>query len=50
VASDRYACVVSLITAADINADLVRDALQIHEELVHITVELQRPSAAPAAA
>ncbi|TXD44374.1 CDF family Co(II)/Ni(II) efflux transporter DmeF [Xanthomonas campestris] len=50
VASDRYACVVSLITAANIDADLVRDALQIHEELVHITVELQRPSAAPAAA
>ncbi|MBB3815006.1 cation diffusion facilitator family transporter [Xanthomonas arboricola] len=50
VGSDRYACVVSLITAADIDADLVRDALQIHEELVHITVELRRPRAALAAA
>ncbi|PPU39085.1 CDF family Co(II)/Ni(II) efflux transporter DmeF [Xanthomonas arboricola] len=50
VASDRYACVVSLITAADIDADLVRAALQIHEELVHITVELRRPPAARAAA
>ncbi|PPU01715.1 CDF family Co(II)/Ni(II) efflux transporter DmeF [Xanthomonas arboricola] len=43
VGSDRYACVVSLVTAADIDADLVRTALQIHEELVHITVELKRP-------
>ncbi|WP_435012959.1 CDF family Co(II)/Ni(II) efflux transporter DmeF [Xanthomonas arboricola] len=50
VGSDRYACVVSLVTAADIDADLVRAALQIHEELVHITVELQRPSVARAAA
>ncbi|PPT29003.1 CDF family Co(II)/Ni(II) efflux transporter DmeF [Xanthomonas arboricola] len=50
VGSDRYACVVSLVTAADIDADLVRAALQIHEELVHITVELQRPPMARAAA
>ncbi|CAD7732820.1 Cadmium, cobalt and zinc/H(+)-K(+) antiporter [Xanthomonas hydrangeae] len=50
VGSDRYACVVSLITAADIDAKLVREALQIHEELVHITVELQRPPATLAAA
>ncbi|ATS87819.1 cation transporter [Xanthomonas citri pv. fuscans] len=50
VGSERYACVVSLVTAADIDAELVRDALQIHEELVHVTVELQRPSALPAAA
>ncbi|WP_047130046.1 CDF family Co(II)/Ni(II) efflux transporter DmeF [Xanthomonas arboricola] len=50
VGSDRYACVVSLVTAADIDADMVRTALQIHEELVHITVELQRPPVARAAA
>ncbi|PPT48598.1 CDF family Co(II)/Ni(II) efflux transporter DmeF [Xanthomonas arboricola] len=50
VGSDRYACVVSLVTAADIDAALVRAALQIHEELVHITVELQRPPVARAAA
>ncbi|WP_115051040.1 CDF family Co(II)/Ni(II) efflux transporter DmeF [Xanthomonas arboricola] len=49
VGSDRYACVVSLVTAADIDADLVRAALQIHEELVHITVELRRPPATLAA-
>ncbi|MBB4607422.1 cation diffusion facilitator family transporter [Xanthomonas arboricola] len=50
VGSDRYACVVSLVTVADIDADLVRAALQIHEELVHITVELQHPPATRAAA
>ncbi|PKV11497.1 CDF family Co(II)/Ni(II) efflux transporter DmeF [Xanthomonas prunicola] len=44
VGSERYACVVSLVTAADIDAELVRRALQIHEELVHVTVELQRPA------
>ncbi len=44
VGSERYACVVSLVTTADIDAELVRRALQIHEELVHVTVELQRPA------
>ncbi|MDG4489607.1 CDF family Co(II)/Ni(II) efflux transporter DmeF [Xanthomonas vesicatoria] len=44
VGSDRYACMLSLVTAADIDADTVRNALQIHQELVHITVELQRPA------
>ncbi|TQT60442.1 CDF family Co(II)/Ni(II) efflux transporter DmeF [Xanthomonas perforans] len=49
VGSERYACVVSLVTAADIDAELVRRALQIHEELVHGTVELQRPALLDAA-
>ncbi|WP_372191349.1 CDF family Co(II)/Ni(II) efflux transporter DmeF [Xanthomonas axonopodis pv. desmodiigangetici] len=49
VGSERYACVVSLVTAADIDAELVRHALQIHEELVHVTVELQRPALLDAA-
>ncbi|PPV07992.1 heavy metal transporter [Xanthomonas bromi] len=44
VGGERYACVLSLVTAADIDAELVRRALQIHEELVHVTVELQRPA------
>ncbi|OQP73342.1 cation transporter [Xanthomonas phaseoli pv. syngonii LMG 9055] len=44
VGSERYACVVSLVTTAGIDAELVRRALQIHEELVHVTVELQRPA------
>ncbi|KOR42379.1 cation transporter [Xanthomonas oryzae] len=50
VGSERYACVVSLVTAADIDAELVRRALQIHEELVHVTVEMQRPALLNAAA
>ncbi|WP_341809443.1 CDF family Co(II)/Ni(II) efflux transporter DmeF [Xanthomonas oryzae pv. oryzicola] len=50
VGSERYACLVSLVTAADIDAELVRRALQIHEELVHVTVELQRPALLNAAA
>ncbi|MEA5124122.1 CDF family Co(II)/Ni(II) efflux transporter DmeF [Xanthomonas floridensis] len=45
VGSDRYACVVSLVSPAQLDADAVRTALQIHEELVHITVEVQRPAA-----
>ncbi|MBV6806734.1 CDF family Co(II)/Ni(II) efflux transporter DmeF [Xanthomonas euvesicatoria] len=49
VGSECYACVVSLVTAADIDAELVRRALQIHEELVHVTVELQRPALLDAA-
>ncbi|WP_372183795.1 CDF family Co(II)/Ni(II) efflux transporter DmeF [Xanthomonas axonopodis] len=49
VGSERYACVVSLVTAADIDAELVRRALQIHEELVHVTVELQRSALLDAA-
>ncbi|MBO9843001.1 CDF family Co(II)/Ni(II) efflux transporter DmeF [Xanthomonas phaseoli] len=42
VGSERYACVISLVTTADIDAERVRRALQIHEELVHVTVELQQ--------
>ncbi|MCC4603448.1 CDF family Co(II)/Ni(II) efflux transporter DmeF [Xanthomonas campestris] len=50
VGSDRYACVLCLVTAAQIDAELVRNALQIHEELVHVTVELRRPPTLRAAA
>jgi|GEM_PF-7116590 len=42
--SDRYACLVSLITAADVDADLVRNALHIREQLVHVTVGLEHPA------
>ncbi|PPU78443.1 MULTISPECIES: CDF family Co(II)/Ni(II) efflux transporter DmeF [Xanthomonas] len=45
VGSDRYACVVSVVSTAQIDADAVRRALQIHEELVHITVEVQHAAA-----
>ncbi len=40
VGGDKYACVISLVTATAVSADAVRSALGVHEELVHITVEL----------
>lgn len=42
VGSERYACMLSLVTEAPIDADQVRTALQVHQELVHVTVELRR--------
>ncbi|KHL54750.1 CDF family Co(II)/Ni(II) efflux transporter DmeF [Xanthomonas cannabis] len=44
VGSERYACMLSLVTEAPIDADQVRTALQVHQELVHVTVELRRPA------
>jgi len=40
VGKDQYACIVSLATAAALSADSVRQALAVHEELAHITVEV----------
>jgi cation diffusion facilitator family transporter len=43
VGKGKYACIVSL--AADdsgLRAESVREALQVHEELVHVTVEIER--------
>lgn len=40
VGGDKYACVISLVTGADVAADEVRAALGVHEELVHVTVEI----------
>lgn len=42
VSKDQYACVLTLATAAALDADSVRQALSIHEELVHVTVEINR--------
>ncbi|SEM60838.1 cation diffusion facilitator family transporter [Pseudoxanthomonas sp. GM95] len=42
VGGDTYACVISLVTDAEVDADQIRAAIGIHEELVHITVELNR--------
>ncbi|WP_369975794.1 CDF family Co(II)/Ni(II) efflux transporter DmeF [Xanthomonas bundabergensis] len=49
VGGDKYACVISLVTAADVAADDVRSALGVHEELAHITVEIHVAGAAPTA-
>ena len=40
VGKDQYACIVSLANAAALSADSVRQALAVHEELAHITVEV----------
>lgn len=40
VGKNCYACILGLSTAADVSADYFRRQLEIHEELVHITVEV----------
>ena len=48
VGRGKYAVSASVVTSdATLDADTVRDALAIHEELVHVTVEIHR-SACPA--
>jgi cation diffusion facilitator family transporter len=44
VGKGKYACIVSVIDAAQgsLHAQQVRDALGVHEELVHVTVEIDR--------
>lgn len=45
VSRNQYACIVTLATAAALDADGVRRALAVHEELVHVTVEINRLAA-----
>lgn len=45
VGKHQYACIVTLATAAALDADGVRRALAVHEELVHVTVEINRLAA-----
>jgi cation diffusion facilitator family transporter len=42
VGRGKYAVVASVVTTADVSADTLREALAIHEELVHVTVEVHR--------
>ncbi len=45
IAKGKYACVVGLVSdAAEATPDYFRRAIGIHEELVHITVEINRPA------
>ncbi|WDS35139.1 CDF family Co(II)/Ni(II) efflux transporter DmeF [Pseudoxanthomonas sp.] len=46
VGRGQYAAIVSLVTTGPLSPQAVREALSIHEELVHVTVEI---NAAPAA-
>jgi cation diffusion facilitator family transporter len=42
VGKGKYACILSLVATADITAENFRRQLSIHEELVHVTVEVNR--------
>ncbi|WP_454906674.1 CDF family Co(II)/Ni(II) efflux transporter DmeF [Variovorax gossypii] len=42
VGKGKYACIVSLATAQDVDPDYFKRQLRIHEELVHISVEINR--------
>ena len=44
VGKGTYACMVSLVTLVDAQPDDFKRQLRIHEELVHITVEINRKS------
>lgn len=43
VGQEQYACVLSLLMATPIPAGQIRERLAIHEELVHITIEIAQP-------
>ncbi len=40
VGQEQYACVLSLLMATPIPAGQIRMRLSIHEELVHVTIEI----------
>jgi cation diffusion facilitator family transporter len=42
VGKGKYACIVCLSEVGDLRPGLVREALGVHEELVHVTVEIER--------
>ncbi len=42
VGQGRFACLVEVVTGADVDGAHFREALAIHEELVHVTVEVVR--------
>lgn len=42
VGRNHYACILALVTQEAVSADYFRDALRIHEELVHVTIEVRR--------
>ena len=44
VGRGRYACILSLVTEAEVSPAYFRRQLAIHEELVHVTIEINKPS------
>lgn len=45
VSNGKYACILSLTSGATLDARAVRRALSVHEELVHITIEMSQTPA-----
>lgn len=43
VGKGKYAVVVSIVSNASVDASYYREALSIHDELVHVTVEVNQP-------
>lgn len=44
VAQGKYACILSLATNVDVQPDYFKAQLGVHDELVHISVEINRYS------
>ena len=42
VGKGKYSCILAVATKADTSADFIREKLSIHDELVHVTVEINR--------
>jgi cation diffusion facilitator family transporter len=49
VGKGKYACILSLVTVDDASPEYFRRQIGIHEELVHITVEVNKPRLASTA-
>lgn len=45
VGRGQYACIVGLVTCAAVDAAFFREALGVHEELVHVTIEVEHVEA-----
>lgn len=43
VGKGRYACILPMVSAAPLSAHEVRRHLSVHEELVHVMVEISAP-------
>ena len=46
VGKGKYACILSLASDARLDAESVRQALAVHDELVHVTVEIDSAATA----
>lgn len=42
VGKSKYACILSFVTADNVEPDYFKRQLRVHEELVHISVEVNR--------